>query len=85
MIKNLPANAGDVDSIPGLERSAGGGNGTLLQWGRSRNYGRVVSWQELGWGRLGKNVFCGFCEKFRLHSSYSEELLEVVGRSVALY
>ena len=84
MIKNLPANAGDVDSIPGLERSSGGGNGILLQWGGSRNYGRVVSWWEPGWGRLGKNVFCGLCEKFRLHSSYNEELLEVVGRSVAL-
>ena len=71
MIKNLPANAGDVDSIPGLERSAGGGNGTLLQWGRSRNYGRVVSWQELGggggWVRM---CFVGFVKSsdFILHT-----------------
>ena len=27
MVKNPPANAGDVGSIPGLGRSAGGGNG----------------------------------------------------------
>ena len=34
MIKNLPANAadaGDAGSISGLGRSAGGGNGNLLQ------------------------------------------------------
>ena len=34
MIKNLPANAGDlrdVGLISGLERSTGGGNGNLLQ------------------------------------------------------
>ena len=33
MVKNLPANAGDarhVRSIPGLERSPGGGNGNPL-------------------------------------------------------
>ena len=27
MVKKLPANAGDLGSIPGLERSSGGGNG----------------------------------------------------------
>ena len=35
MVKNLPANAGDarhVRSIPGLERSPGGGNGNPLQY-----------------------------------------------------
>ena len=35
MVKNLPANAGDagdVGSIPGLERSLGGGNGNPLQY-----------------------------------------------------
>ena len=34
-VKNPPANAGDVrdaGSIPGLERSPGGGNGNLLQY-----------------------------------------------------
>ena len=30
--KNLPANAGDVDSILGSERSPGGGNGNPLQF-----------------------------------------------------
>ena len=35
MVKNLPANAGDsrnVDLIPGSGRSAGEGNGNLLQY-----------------------------------------------------
>ena len=32
MVKNLPTNAGDVGSIPGLGRSPGGANGTLLQY-----------------------------------------------------
>ena len=35
MLKNLPANAGDardMDSIPGLGRSPGVGNGTSLQY-----------------------------------------------------
>ena len=32
MVKNLPANAGDVGSIPGLARSPGKGNGKLFQY-----------------------------------------------------
>ena len=30
VVKNPPANAGDVGLIPGLGRSLGGGNGNLL-------------------------------------------------------
>ena len=32
MVKNLPANAGDGGSIPGLGRSLGGGTGNSLQY-----------------------------------------------------
>ena len=32
MVKNLPASAGDVGSIPGSRRSPGGGNGNPLQY-----------------------------------------------------
>ena len=32
LVKNLPANAGDLGSIPGSERSLGEGNGNLLQY-----------------------------------------------------
>ena len=32
MVKNLPANAGDAGSIPGLGRSPGEGSGNPLQY-----------------------------------------------------
>ena len=32
MVKNPPANAGDMDSIPGLRRSPGGGHGNPVQY-----------------------------------------------------
>ena len=32
VVKNLPANAADMGSIPGLERTLGEGNGNLLQY-----------------------------------------------------
>ena len=32
MVKNPPANAGDISLILGLERSPWGGNGNLLQY-----------------------------------------------------
>ena len=32
VVKNLPANSGDEDSIPSLGRSPGGGNGNPLQY-----------------------------------------------------
>ena len=32
LVKNLPANAEDMDSIPGLARSSGEGNGNTLQY-----------------------------------------------------
>ena len=32
MVKNLPANAGDMVSIPGLRRFSGEGNGNSLQY-----------------------------------------------------
>ena len=32
MVKNLPANAGDMGSIPGSERSPGEGNSNPLQY-----------------------------------------------------
>ena len=32
MVKNLPVNAGDMDSVSGLGRSPGKGNGNPLQY-----------------------------------------------------
>ena len=37
MIKNLPAHARDVCSVPGSGRSPGGGNGSLLQYSYLEN------------------------------------------------
>ena len=37
MVKNLPASAGDVCSIPGLGRACGGGNGNPLQYSCLKN------------------------------------------------
>ena len=42
--KNLPANAGDVDLIPGSERSPGGGNGNPLQYSGLENPMDRVAW-----------------------------------------
>ena len=44
-VKNPPANAGDVGSIPGSGRSPGGGNGNPLQYsclGNPMNKGACV-------------------------------------------
>ena len=47
MVKNLPANAGDVGdagSIPGSERSPGGGNGKPLQYSWLENSPNRGAW-----------------------------------------
>ena len=43
LVKNLPANAGDLGSIPGLGRSPGEGKGYLLQYSGLEN--------SMDWGR----------------------------------
>ena len=48
VVKNLPANAGDVrevGSIPGLGRSPGGGHGHPLQYSCLENPVDRVTWQ----------------------------------------
>ena len=48
MVKNLPANAGDIrdeGSIPGLGRSPGGGNGNSLQYSCLENPMDRGAWQ----------------------------------------
>ena len=45
MVKNPPANAGDVGSIPGSGRSPGGGHGNPLQYSCLENpMDRGASW-----------------------------------------
>ena len=45
MVKNPPANAGDVGSIPGTGRSPGGGNGNPLQYSCLENPMDRGAWQ----------------------------------------
>ena len=44
MVKNLPASAGDMGSIPGSGRSPGEGNGNPLQYSCLRNFMDRESW-----------------------------------------
>ena len=60
MVKNLPANAGDIRDeslIPGLGKSPGGGHGNSLQYSclenlKDREPGRV---QSIGLQKVGHN------------------------------
>ena len=45
MVKNPPANAGDVGLIPGLGRSPGEGNGNPLQYSCLENRMDRGAWQ----------------------------------------
>ena len=47
MVKNLPANAGDTDSIPGSGRSPGGGHGNPLQYSCMKNLMDRAAWQAM--------------------------------------
>ena len=54
MVKNPPANAGDVVSIPGLGRSPGEGNGNPLQYSCLENFMDGGAWQAIVHG-VAKN------------------------------
>ena len=45
VVKNPSANAGDVDSIPGSERSPSGGNGNPFQYSHLENLMDRGAWQ----------------------------------------
>ena len=45
MVKNPPANAGDMNSIPGLGKSLGEGNGNPLQYSCQGNPMDRGAWQ----------------------------------------
>ena len=50
VVKNPPANAGDVGSTPGWERSPGGGNGNPLQYPcRGNPMNRGAWWATAHW------------------------------------
>jgi len=47
VVKNLPANAGDVGSIPGSGKSPGGGNGNPLEYSCLENPMDRGAWQAI--------------------------------------
>ena len=49
MVKNLPANAGDMGLIPGLGRSPEEGNGNPLQYSCSGNPLDRGAWQSIAY------------------------------------
>ena len=51
MVKNPPANAGDVNLIPGSGRVPGEGNGNPLQYSCLENPRDREAWQASPWGR----------------------------------
>ena len=57
MVKNPPANVGDVFLIPGLGRSPGEGNGKLLQYlpGKSHGQRSLAGYSPWGCKRMGHN------------------------------
>ena len=50
MVKNLPANARDADSIPGSGRSPGEGNGNPVQYSSLGNSMDRGAWQVTVYG-----------------------------------
>ena len=45
VVKNMPANAGDTDLIPGSGRAPGGGKGNMLQYSCVENSMGREAWQ----------------------------------------
>ena len=59
MVKNVPANAGDVCSIPGLRRSPGEGNGSptpLFLPGQSHGQRSLACYSPWGCKRVGHEL-----------------------------
>ena len=50
VVKNPPADAGDAGSVPGVERSPGGGNGKSLQYSCLENLMDRGAWWAIGLG-----------------------------------
>ena len=56
VIKNMPANAGDMDSTSESGRVPGGGNGNPLQYSCLDNPMDRVAWRAAVWGRIEWNM-----------------------------
>ena len=56
VVKNLPANTGDVNLIPGLGRSPGEGNGNSLQYSFLENPMDRGAWWAVGFKGVGHDL-----------------------------
>ena len=56
VVKNLPASAGNMGSIPGSGRSLGGGNGHPFLLGNLMDRGAWVGYSPLGCKRVGQDL-----------------------------
>ena len=77
MVRNLPANAGDIreaNSIPGLGRSPGGGNGNQLQYSCLKNPMDRRAW----WATVHRVAKSQTQLRDRAHSTYTEKK-DIVG------
>ena len=66
MVKNLPANAEDLGSIPGLGRSPGGGYGNPLQYSCLENSMDRGAWQATVHGGAKRQTQLTICYIIRL-------------------
>ena len=66
VVKNLPANAEDLGSIPGLGRSPGGGYGNPLQYSCLENSMDRGAWQATVHGGAKRQTQLTICYIIRL-------------------
>ena len=71
VVKNLPANAGDMGLIPGLGRSPGVGNGNCLQHSYLENPMDRGAWRAaVHRGFIAHNTACGLWRECGTSSKY---------------
>ena len=71
MVKNLPANAGDVDLIPGLGRCPGEGNGNPPQYSSLENSMDRGAW----WATAHKATESQSQLSTHMHTQYGKTLV----------
>ena len=75
MVENLPANAGNTGSIPGLGRSLGKGNGNLIQYsclGNPMDRGPWQTLESMGWQRVRHSLVT---KQQQIYNKDSESLI----------
>ena len=79
MVKNLPANAGDLGSTPGSERSSGGGNGNPLLYSCLENPMDREAWQATVYGFANSRIQL---KQLSIHCALVVHILGFPGSSV---